>query len=187
VSLLRVTKRYITGLLNVAVEQHCVDEVEEALAVIEHALRQQPQVLRLLYHPTIPRPRKKSLLHAIIGSAAPDLVRRFTSHVIDKKRERILICCHGEYRLAADSLRGVMRGQVKSAAPLSTTRQERLQADLSRVLGKKVVLDFNLDPKLLGGMQVFVGSYIVDGSLIGRLGRMHRHLLERARQTKQAA
>jgi F-type H+-transporting ATPase subunit delta len=185
--MLRVTRRYITGLLHVAVELRCVDAVEESLAVVERALKQQPQAAQFLFHPTIPRQSKKKLLQAIIGDAAPGLVHRFAGYVIDKKRERILPWCHKEYKLAADSLRGIMRGKVTSSAGLTGAQTERLRTDLSRTVGKQVVLDFEVDPKLLGGMQVFIGSYIVDGSLTGRLNRMYRHLLERSRQARQAA
>lgn len=92
-----------------------------------------------------------------------------------------------EFKTAADAVRGIVRGRVRSAAPLSGAQQERLTAALSAALGKQVTLDADTDAGLLAGLQVFVGSYAVDGSLKSRLVRLHKHLLQETTQLKSVA
>ena len=94
---------------------------------------------------------------------------------------------YAEFRNAADTVRGIVRGRVRSAAPLNEAQQERLASGLSSMLGKQVTLETQLDAELLAGMQVFVGSYAVDGSLKSRLARLYKHLLEETTQLKPVA
>ncbi len=182
----RVAKRYINGLLQVAQQQNKVEEVEKALAAIDGMIRDRADLRDVLFHPTIPRQHKKSLLHKLMGDC-PDLFKRFVDFVVDKKRERIFECAYEEYRDSADHLRGVVRGRIKSATALTGDQEQLLATELGRTLGKKVVLDYEVDAGMLAGMQVFIGSYIVDGSLTSRLNRLHKHLLDEVSQIKSDA
>ncbi len=173
----RVAKRYIDGFLRVVQEQNCMDEVERGFEKLDALIVASASVRDVLCHPTIPRRRKKDMLRRLLGTDVHELFLRFVEFVIDKKREQILPEAYGIFRDAADSLRGVVRGRIRSAAALTEAQEQRLGSELTRLMGKKVVMDYETDTGLLGGMQLFVGSYIIDGSLTGRLNRLHKHLL----------
>ncbi|MCP4714954.1 MAG: F0F1 ATP synthase subunit delta, partial [Deltaproteobacteria bacterium] len=53
--------------------------------------------------------------------------------------------------------------------------------------GKKVEFEIEQDPSLLGGLQVYIGTYVIDGSVTGRLNRFHKHLLDEVGQLKSGA
>ncbi len=108
---LRVTRRYVQGVIEAAQAEGKLDAVEQALATIDAALKENRDLRNLLFHPTISRARKKNLLHKIIGDGAPAVVTSFIDYVIEKKREHILASVYGEFREAADALRGIMRAQ----------------------------------------------------------------------------
>jgi F-type H+-transporting ATPase subunit delta len=185
VSSSRVARRYVQGFLGV-LDADSIDAVEAALERFDELLRTSPQVIAVLYHPGISRSKKQALVSALAVDAPPELVR-FLSYMISKKREHMLTGLCTEFKNAADGLRGIVRGRVCSAAPLRDAQQQRLAASLSAALGKKVTLEPRTDAGLLAGMQVFVGSYAIDGSLKSRLARLRKHLLEETTQLKPVA
>ncbi len=64
---------------------------------------------------------------------------------------------------------------------------ERLKTQLEQALNKKVIIEVKVDPALLGGMQIMIGTYILDGSIAGRLGRLSKHLQEEVGNIKSVA
>ncbi len=182
---LRVTRRYVQGFLGV-LDAGKIDAVEAALVRFDEMLTLDPAITAVLYHPTISRSKKQDMVRALVADAPPELTR-FLCYIIEKKREHMLKGVCAEFKTAADAVRGIVRGRVRSAAPLSGAQQERLTAALSAALGKQVTLDADTDAGLLAGLQVFVGSYAVDGSLKSRLVRLHKHLLQETTQLKSVA
>jgi len=61
------------------------------------------------------------------------------------------------------------RAQVESASALAPATQTELQASLSKKYGRQLTLDFSVNPELLGGIRVKVGSDVWDGSVKARL------------------
>jgi len=184
---LRVTRRYVQGVIEAAQSEGKLDAVEQALAAIDAALQENKDLRNLLFHPTISRARKKQLLRKIAGDGAPGVVTGFTDYVIEKKREHILPSVYGEFREAADALRGIMRARVTAAYQPTPDQIQRLKAQLEQALAKKVSIEVKVDPALLGGMQIMIGTYILDGSIAGRLGRLSKHLQEEVGNIKSAA
>jgi F-type H+-transporting ATPase subunit delta len=187
VTQLRVTRRYVQGVIEAAQSEGKVDAVEQALCTIDAALRENRDFRNLLFHPTISRDRKKNLLHKIIGSEVPAVVTSFVDFVIEKKREHIFASVYGEFKEAADALRGIMRARITAAYQPVAEQVERLKTQLERALGKKVVIELKVDPALLGGMQIMIGTYILDGSIAGRLSRLSKHLQEEVGNIKSVA
>ncbi len=184
---LRVTRRYVQGVIEAAQSEGMLDGVEAALATIDAALKDNKDFCNLLFHPMIPRSRKKDLLRKIMGDGAPAVVTSFTDFVIEKKREQIFAAVYDEFRQAADALRGTMRAEVTAAYELTADQVQRLTGQLEQALGKKVLIEVKLDTALLGGMQIMIGTYILDGSITGRLGRLAKHLQEEVGNIKSAA
>jgi len=167
-------------------EAGTLDAVEAALDRFDEMLGRIPEITAVLYHPTISRSKKAALVRALTADAPPELTR-FLCHIIKKKREHMLKDVCAEFKNTADTVRGIVRGRVFSAAPLRDAQQESLAAGLSAALGKQVKLETNIDTGLLAGVKVFVGSYSVDGTLKSRLARLHKHLLEETTQLKSVA
>jgi F-type H+-transporting ATPase subunit delta len=177
----------VQGVIDAAQAEGKLDAVEQALASIDAALRESREFRNLLFHPTISRARKKDLVHKIIGSGVPPVVTSFADFVIEKKREHIFTTVYGQFKEAADELRGIMRARVAAAYPPSAPQVEQLKAALEKALGKKVIIEVSVDPALLGGMQIMIGTYILDGSIAGRLGRLAKHLQEEVGNIKSVA
>jgi F-type H+-transporting ATPase subunit delta len=68
--------------------------------------------------------------------------------------------------------RGEVTAEVTAAQPLTESQQNALGEQLRRAVGRRVTMDLRVDPSLLGGMIVKVGSRMIDGSLKSRLRRL---------------
>jgi F-type H+-transporting ATPase subunit delta len=176
----RITRRYVKGFLQAAVESDCVEPVEKTLKDFDRVFRENKEISEIISHPTVPRKNKKRLLQGLLGDGSPELLKHFVDYVVDKKRERILSFLYEEYKIAAGQLKGIVSAKVRSAIELSKQQSENITGLLEQKLNNKVELECEIDEKLIGGLQVFLGSYIIDGSVKGRLDKLHKKLLESA-------
>ena len=176
----RVTRRYVKGFLQAAVESDCVEPVEKSLKEFDRVFRENREISEIISHPTVPRVNKKRLLRELLGDSSPEILKHFVDYVVDKKRERIFSFLYEDYKIAAAQLKGIVSAKAKSAIELSKQQSENITGLLEQKLNNKVELECEIDEKLIGGLQVFLGSYIIDGSVKGRLDRLHKKLLESA-------
>ena len=176
----RVTRRYVKGFLQAAVESDCVEPVEKSLKEFDRVFSENREISEIISHPTVPRVNKKRLLRGLLGDSSPELLKNFVDYVVDKKRERIFSFLYEEYKIAAAQLKGIVSAKVKSAIELSKQQSENIAGLLEQKLNNKVELECEIDENLIGGLQVFLGSYIIDGSVKGRLDKLHKKLLESA-------
>jgi len=176
----RITRRYIKGFLQAAIDSDCVESVEKSLKDFDRVLRENRVVPDVLFHPTVPRTNKKRILKELLGEGSPELLKHFVDYLIDKKREKILSFLYEEYKIAVDQLKGIVSAKVRSAMELSKQQAENISGLLEQKLDQKVELECEVDEKLIGGLQVFLGSYIIDCSAKCRLDKLHKKMLESA-------
>jgi len=175
----RIISRYISALLDIAAAQGKTADVEQELQLLDQLLRKNPEFLNMLLHPKISRMRKKKLLDEVLGTHVSPDVRSFLHLLVEKKREGIIPFLCDEFKKAADRLRGVINATVKSAMELSADQKQKLQGVMETTTSRTVKIAYAVDTALLGGLQVFIGNEILDGSIQGRLNRLQKHLLER--------
>jgi F-type H+-transporting ATPase subunit delta len=103
-------------------------------------------------------------------------VQDFVGLVAERGRADHLPEIVAAYRALVDAEHGQARAQVRSAVALTGAEKQQLAARLERVLGKRIILEEQVDDALLGGFIAQVGSLILDGSLDGQLARMRQRL-----------
>ena len=125
--------------------------------------------LAVLKHPQVSvADKKRTLKDALEGKVSP-LTMRFLDLLIDKKRFDILPFVASDLGKLINDKNNVAKAQVRSAQKLSAADQEGLRERLSKFSGKKIELDINEDPEILGGVVVRLGDWVLDGSLRGQL------------------
>jgi len=175
-----VSRRYAKALMAVAVERRAAPEA--VLADLENAavfLDEQPRIIELFMNPKLPLSDRLGTLERFLAAShlAP-LNQDFLRLLLRKQRIDILGDVVEEFRGLADAQAGTIRATVTSASPLAETVVELIRTRLAARFGKKVILSLAVDPELIGGLVIRVGSLAFDGSIRSQLKAMQSQLLE---------
>jgi len=146
---------------------------------IEAVLQESDQLRRVLENPSIPGDRKRAVLDAITARLqATRQVRNFVAVLIDHRRLPLFGEILKQLQEELNDRQGFAEAQVSSARRLSDQEKQMLEAEITRMTGKKVRATYEQDASLLGGAVVQVGSTIYDGSVKGQLERIREQLVE---------
>jgi F-type H+-transporting ATPase subunit delta len=172
-----LTRRYAKALVELAVEQQAVDRYGEELAMINAVLDREELLRQLLESPTLVMDKKSAMLGDLAAAlgVSPGM-RDFLGLVLSKGRIAYLPQIEETYRRLADELSGVLRARITSAVPLDDAQQQAIGAGLEKQTGKKVALNLNVDPRLIGGVQAEIGGRLFDGSVRTQLQRIEESL-----------
>jgi F-type H+-transporting ATPase subunit delta len=119
---------------------------------------------------------KAQLIQDLLGGRATDQTIRLARQAVLAPRGRRIGASLEAYLTAAAARREQSVAHATVAAPLSAAHHDRLQAALSKLFGRPVQLNVEIDPTIIGGIRVEVGDEVVDGSILGRLEEANRRL-----------
>ncbi len=165
-----VSGRYASALFELAREQNELDKVDQDLGKFQAMLEQSPDLARLVKSPAFAAEEQERALGAVmdwasIGATTGNFLKVVT-------RNRRLFAAEDMIKGFRQQLalhRGEMTADVQSATPLSNEQLAALKSTLKASYGKDVRLDAKVDPSLLGGLVVKVGSRMFDSSLRTKL------------------
>ena len=173
-----IASRYARALLNTALPNK-VDKIRQdlqATLAIYQAGTDLPGILR---HPMVPQSAKKEILTQILKDKVDALLIHFLETLITKRRINILPDIVEMYNLLADESLGIVKARVRTPFPISEPQQAIIKDKLARLTGKRVIMDIEIKPALLGGLAVKIGDRVMDGSVQARLRDLKEKLLEK--------
>jgi len=175
-----VSRRYAKSLMAVVLERKA--SIEATLADLENAavfLGEQPRILELFKNPKLPMAdRVGSLERFLAASRLQPLNQNFLRLLLRKQRIDIIGDIAQEFRALADTQAGIIRATVTSATELTEAMVDLIRARLAARFDKKVILSLAVDPELIGGLVIRVGSLSFDGSIRSQFKAMQSQLLE---------
>ena len=131
------------------------------------------ELRRVWENPAVPAEQKRKLLDAIAQREGIDKpVRNLVAVLIDHRRLPFLSRIVEQLERELDRRLGFADAQISSARELADAEKKALESQIARTTGKKVRASYGLDPSLLGGAVVRVGSTIYDGSVKGQLEKI---------------
>jgi F-type H+-transporting ATPase subunit delta len=143
------------------------------LRQISTLLEQSAELRRVWENPAVPADQKRKLLDVIAQRDGMDRqVRNLIAVLIDHRRLLFLPRIVEQLGKELDSRMGFAEAQISSARELGDAEKRTLEARIAQVTGRKVRAQYGLDPSLLGGAVVRIGSTIYDGSVKGQLERI---------------
>lgn len=165
--------RYAHALFELADEGNALDRVRDDLTSLQTMIRGAPDLARVLTSPVIGRDEQAAAVDAVMERAGiGDLTRRFVNVVARNRRLFALPGMIDVYRALLAQRRGEMTAEVTSARPLGESQRSALETALMRSVGANVSIDARVDPGILGGLIVKVGSRMVDSSLRTKLEKL---------------
>jgi F-type H+-transporting ATPase subunit delta len=163
-----IADRYASAIFELAAEQDRLDEIGQELKDIAHAIREYPDLAKLLAHPLVGQADKaETLLSLAVG--ATETTRNFLKVVVDKGRETALPDIATAYSIRLDARLKRAQAVATTATALDDEARAHLQQQLSSYLAQDVTLESRVDPTILGGVIIRVGDRLIDGSIKGRL------------------
>ncbi len=165
--------RYAAALYDIAETAGTLDAVANDLRGLSAMVAESDDLRRLIASPVVDRGGQAKAMRALLERAgAGDLTLRFVGVVADNRRLFALPQIIDAYLRRLAERRGEVVAHVTSAKALTPAQVERVTESLRRSLGSKVVVDLKVDPGLIGGLVVRVGSKLVDDSLRTKLVRL---------------
>jgi F-type H+-transporting ATPase subunit delta len=178
VSVSIVARRYAQALLELGGETGTLDRLVDEMSTVATAWEASPDLRNALENPLVAHDAKKAVMTELadqIGATAT------TKHalllLVDRRRTPALPYVAQYLRELADARKGILRAEVTTAAPLSEAYYGRLQLQLEKMTGKKVVVDRKTDGSLIAGVVTRIGDRILDGSLRTRLQSLKDSLM----------
>lgn len=168
-----IARRYATALFELADQGKVLDRVADDLRQLKRMLAASHDLRRLVRSPVLRRAEQGRAMLAVMEQAEHHtLSRNFVGLVAANRRLFALGAMIDAYLTELAARRGEITVHVASAAALSETHAKSVAAALSKAVGGKIAVEHEIDPSLLGGLVVRVGSRMVDSSLSTKLRKL---------------
>jgi F-type H+-transporting ATPase subunit delta len=169
---------YARALTDVVVDRKLdANRVAADLESVSSILAESEQLRTVWESPSVAGEQKLKLLDAIAGRVGLSReVRNFVAVLISKRRINAFNEIAKQAMHHINNALGIADAEIVSARELSAEEKQKLEAQVAALTGKSLRVRYALDPKLMGGAVVKVGSTIYDGSVRGQLDRMREQL-----------
>ena len=173
-----VTSRYARAFADAVFEMKLDStKVVQDLHSVLTLTSESTELQRVWENPSIAADQKRNLLDAIAGRLGLiKQVRNFLAVLIDHHRMSMLPEIASQFEHELHERLGFAEAEVTSAREMAEQQRRELELQISQLTGKRVLAKYAIDPKLLGGAMVRIGSTIYDGSVRGQLQKLREEL-----------
>ena len=170
-----VDRVYARALFEAARENGRLEQVAADLAALAGAVQDVPELRSFLANPEVDPAGKADALSEIAGDA-DELVHNFLRLVAEKGRAGELLEMNRELEALVAREENRLSLELTTAYELSDDEATSIVGAIEKASGRKVEATRSVDPDLIGGVVLKVGSFLADGSVRGRLERLRREL-----------
>jgi F-type H+-transporting ATPase subunit delta len=168
-------RMYARALFEAAREEGRLEQVAADLAALAGAFDEIPELRAFLRNPQVDPAGKAEVLEAI-SAGADELVRNFVRVVAEKGRAGELAEMNREFEALFAQEQNRLAVELTTAYDLSDDEARSIVTAIEEASGRSVEATRTVDPDLIGGIVLKVGSFFADGSVRGRLERLRREL-----------
>ena len=168
---------YGRALFLLTEEVGSTERVREDVLVLIAAVKENPDIVKLLDTPAVSKAERLSVIDAITVSLDKDLTS-LVKILAEGRNAHLLVKVLEAYLAVYDEARGIERVEIISARPITEEQSMRLKARLEAKTGKTVIVKNTVDPSILGGVKLRYMGIQLDGSLRTRLDSFERALTE---------
>jgi len=165
--------RYALALFELAREQKQLESIAASLAAVRAALKESDDFRELTTSPLIGREEAMRAIAAAAEAMRLDpLTTRFLGVLAQNRRLRQLGNVIRAFNTLAARHRGEITAEVTSAHPLDDGQVDAIKQNLRTRMGRDIAVEMNVDPAILGGLVVKIGSQMIDGSIRTKLNNL---------------
>ena len=167
---------YARALFEAAQDEGRLEQVAADLTALAGALEEVPELRAFLRNPQVDPAGKAGVLEEI-SAGADELVRNFVRVVAEKGRAGELAEMNVEFEALVARAQNRLTVELTTAHELSDDEAHSIVGTIEKASGRAIEATRSVDPSLIGGIVLTVGSFLADGSVRGRLERLRRELV----------
>lgn len=173
-----VARRYAVALADVVGKTKEVDSVKTELKTWEELINANVDLQTAFRNPAIAQASKEKVLENLIEKTKPTrTTANFLRVLLKNSRLTEIGEINEKFASVLEERSGVVSAQITSARPLSEAQKAEMQANLAKLTGKTVNLNFEINESLIGGVVTKLGSTVYDGSVKTQLEELKREMI----------
>ncbi len=169
---------YGEALYQLARDEGLEQTILPQLEALEESFQQEPEFLRLLTLPDLPKAQRCEILDTCFRDRVHPYLLNVMKLLTEKGAARHFAGCCAAFRDCFDRDHGILRVTAVTAVALSEEQTQRLTDTLSRQTGKRIALRSRIDPRCLGGVRLDYDGQRLEDTVSGRLSRIRELLMQ---------
>ena len=174
-----VSRRYAAALFSLGKEAGMaeLERYGASLSALGEAVEKTPKLAETFRNPVLSSEEKKKIVLSlldVVGGGAVE--KRFCALLADKDRLSLLPTIAVDFGIMLDEACGISRGVVTTAVELDEEYMDKIKSKLESQTGRKLVLEFVIDPAIIGGIVLRVGDSVYDASLRAQLDNLRESI-----------
>ncbi len=169
---------YGRSLYDLARDEGVTDEILKEMEVLQGIFRENPDYIRLLSEPSVPKKERLGLIDEAFGNEVNGYLLNYLKLLTEKGFLREFNSSLKTFRSNYNKDNGIAEAVVVSPAGLKEDEKARLKEKLQTITGKSIILTEKTDPEVLGGVRVMVDGKLFDGTVRGRINELKRRVDE---------
>jgi F-type H+-transporting ATPase subunit delta len=172
-----IADRYAQALVGMISDLKELDRIDAELTLFSNLFKTDDRFRRFFLSPRVLTEKKKEFIRLIFKDQFSKEVINLILLIIDKHRENLALDITQRFDNLADEVRGVESGTVITAVPLHKDDFTLLEDRIQIFSKRRITLVQKVDPSIIGGVVLWLGNHVVDGSIRYRLEMVRRDLL----------
>ena len=169
----KISQSYAKAMFDAALAENCEEKIFDDVSKLKSATDADIEIVKMLSNPMWKREDKKSALRDMAKQIELQQITLDTLLLMaDNSRLAVLVSVLDDYKRIYYQAKDMAEVNVKTAAELTKEQDLRLKANLEKWLNKKVVINYKIEPEILGGLLIECGSLMFDDSLKGKLEKL---------------
>ncbi len=173
-----ISRRYASALWMYAEKNKQEDEVYAECKMLNEAFIKYEALKRVLDNRTLSQDRKEAVLDTITGKDSSEALRRFIHLLFVNQREEFLQTICLSYQHIYREKRKLLNAYLVTAMPVEQDTAHKIIEKIERRTGQTVDLKTEVNPSIVGGYIITLGTYRLDTSVAARLRKIKERLLE---------
>lgn len=173
-----VARRYASALADVVIKNGETEVVKSELRAWEEMINGNIDLFSAFRNPAITHVDKEKILTQLLGRTKPSrTTTNFLKVLLQNGRLTDLADINSRFAAVIEERNGIVAAEVISARELGADEKASLEANISKAVGSKVRLEFNIDESIIGGVVTRIGSTVYDGSVRTQLENLKQQLV----------
>ena len=173
----KIAEPYAEALLDLAKSNGSLKETTNDMNIVSQFLANSSDLKKFLGNPLITREAKKNVVKDIIGEQIADSTLKFLLLLVDRNRIQVVDSIAQKFLELSYKQESIEIAKITSAIQLSAQQQKDIAEKLKGITGaKQIKLALKIDPQLIGGFTIEIGSQMIDTSIRGQLRKIENLL-----------